>query len=59
MKMTEDKLNQIDENFTKARAILMTYLDAHQHDGSEDHTIVIEAAMDYMNRVNTLLNESM
>ena len=50
MKMTEDKLNQIDENFTKARAILMTYLDAHQHDGSEDHTIVIEAAMDYMNR---------
>lgn len=59
MKMTEDMLNQIDENFTKARVILLTYLEAHQNDGSEDHITVIEVAMDYLNRVEELLNEAL
>ncbi len=57
MKMTEEQLNQIDENFRKARVILMTYLDAHQNDGSEDHTTVIEVVMDYMNKIEDIMKE--
>ena len=57
MKMTEDMLNKVDQNNMKARAILMTLVDAHQNDGNEDLTIVIEAALDYLNRNHDLFNE--
>ena len=57
MKMTEDTLNKVDQNNMKARAILMTLVDAHQNDGNEDLTIVIEAALDYLNRNHDLFNE--
>ena len=57
MKMTEDMLNKVDQNNMKARAILMTLVDAHHNDGNEDLTIVIEAALDYLNRNHDLFNE--
>lgn len=57
MKITENDLFQIDQNNMKARCILQTLLDAHQHDGSEDYNLVVEVVVDYLTRNHNILNE--
>lgn len=57
--MTEQALNQIDTNSTKARIILMNALAAHQNNDCDDYNTAIEAALDYLNRNEDLLKEVM
>lgn len=59
MKLTEEMMNQIDQNNMKARAILQAALDAHQNnDTAEDYNLVVEAALDYLTKNYHLLDQA-
>ena len=55
MNMTEQMLNQIDNNQMKARIILKNALAAHQSDDCDDYNTAVEAALDYLDRIDDLL----
>ena len=58
MNITEQTLNQIDQNHMKARIILMNALAAHQNNDCEDYNTAVEAALDYLSRNEDLLKEA-